>query len=144
MYSVITLKDDQINMHWANSQSECYNIIEKIQTKKYKIYHPNFQKNLFFLSALEWDDLTSNFILNINKAKEIKKKQFRQIRQVLFQKLDIAFIKAIELNDDNKKQYIISLKDQLRNITDISLPDSENDLIDFIPEVFKEIYILSI
>jgi hypothetical protein len=53
-------------------------------------------------------------------------------------------MKAIELNDEYKKQYIASLKEQLRNITNVSLPNSENLLFEYVPEVFLDIYNLSI
>jgi hypothetical protein len=53
-------------------------------------------------------------------------------------------MRAIEEDDIERKAYIVSLKNQFRNITDLDLPDTELELLDFMPTVFKEVYDLSI
>lgn len=54
-------------------------------------------------------------IINLEKAKEIKKQNLRLEREPLLSQLDIAFQKALESNLDTSD--IISEKQRLRDIT---------------------------
>ena len=126
------------------TQAECYSFVSKEQATKYKIYPPSQKKSITFLSAMEWSEAENDFVINVSIAKEIKKNHLREIRAVLFDKLDKAFMRAIEEDDIERKAYIVSLKNQFRNITDLDLPDTELELLDFMPTVFKEVYDLSI
>lgn len=56
-------------------------------------------------------------IINIEKAKEIKKNSIRQERLPLLSELDIEFMKAVELGDIQKQQEIATKKQELRDIT---------------------------
>ena len=126
------------------TQAECYLVVSQEQVTKYKIYSPSKGRSITFLSAMEWSDTQNDFVVNISIAKEIRKNHFREIRSILFEKLDKAFMKALEVEDSERKVYIINLKNQFRNITDLDLPDSEEELLNFIPPIFKEVYDLFI
>jgi hypothetical protein len=144
MYQTIIIKNNQLSVHYFKTQKEAYDFVASSSVTKYKIYNPNENKRLDFLNAFYWDEGIQNFCANIDFAKEIVKNNYREIRSVLFPKLDSAFLKALETGDEQRKQYIISLKNQFRDITDIDLPNSENELLDFIPNIFKEVYDLVI
>lgn len=140
MYTLFTLKNNQICVSSFATEAECYSFISDEKITKYKIYPPSEKKSITFLSAMEWNDTKNDFVVNISKAKEIRKNHFREIRSILFEKLDKAFMKALEAEDSERKVYIINLKNQFRNITDLDLPDSEEELLNFIPAIFKEVY----
>jgi hypothetical protein len=144
MYTLITLHSSYLQVSVFKTQAECLTFVEKNNCSRYKIYQPNQKRNITFLNSFVWSSEKSDFVIDIPKAKAIKKTILREIRSVLFQKLDTAFMKAIENDNLTQKQYIVSLKNQFREITDLDLPDSEQELLDFMPEVFKEVYDLSI
>lgn len=55
--------------------------------------------------------------INIDKAKEIQKDKIRQVRTPLLEKLDVDFIRALELGGDTAS--IASQKQALRDVTNI-------------------------
>lgn len=122
------------------TQAECYSLVAESQVSKYKIYPPNKNKSIAFLNAMEWNEAENDFVINVPIAKEIKKNHLRGIRSILFDKLDKAFMRAIEEENSEKKAYIVNLKNQFREITDLEMPDAEEELLNFMPEVFKEVY----
>ena len=144
MYTLFTLKNNQICVSSFATEAECYSFISDEKIVRYKIYPPSQKKSVTFLSAMEWSDTQNDFVVNISIAKEIRKNHFREIRSILFEKLDKAFMKALEIEDLEKKAYIINLKNEFRKITDIQLPDTEEELLNFIPPIFKEVYDLFI
>lgn len=144
MYQAIIIKNNQLSVHWFKSQSEAYDFISKSNVIKYKIYNPNEIRRLDLLNAFYWDEEIKDFNINLEFAKEIIKNHYREIRSILFQKLDTAFLKALETNNVQQKEYIINLKTQFRNVTDIDLPNTETELLNYIPSIFKEVYDLVI
>lgn len=84
-----------------------------------------------FYDALELKD--HQIVLNIDKAKEIKRDQFRALRTPKLQQLDIDYMIAVENEDTKQKKHIKDRRQQLRDITICSLPDDMNDLLHFIP-----------
>ena len=144
MHQTIIIKNNQLSVHYFTSQKDAYEFVNSNSVNRYKIYSPNENKRIDFLNAFYWDDDKKDFCINIYLAKEIIKSNYREIRSILFPKLDAAFLKALEEDNQEKKQYIIDLKNQFRNITDIDLPNTEEELYDFVPNVFKEVYDLLI
>jgi hypothetical protein len=144
MYILFILKNNQMRVLSFQTQAECYSFVSQEQVTKYKIYPPSKKRSITFLSAMEWSDVADDFVINVPIAKEIKKNHLREIRGILFDKLDKAFLRAIETEDSEKRSYIINLKNQFRDITDLDLPDEEEALLNFMPSVFKEVYDLSI
>lgn len=55
--------------------------------------------------------------INIEKAKEIKKEQIRELRKPLLQELDLEFIKAMEKGDSKDIAEIAAKKQALRDAT---------------------------
>lgn len=144
MYQLILLKNNILEIRYFKTQSEAYSFVSSYSVNRYKIYNPNQNRNLDFANCYYWDESAQDFVINIELAKESKKIFLREIRSILFDKLDKAFLKALENNDQERKDYIVNLKNQFRDITDIDLPNTENELINFTPEVFKEVYDLVI
>jgi len=140
MYQTIIIKNNQLSINCFNTQKEAYDFIFQQSLSKYKVYGPNEHKRIDFLNSLYGDEAKKDFCVDFNVAKEIVKNNLRMVRNFLFEKLDLAFLKAIETNDEERRQYIVSLKDKLRNITDLEFPNTEQELFNFIPPVFKEVY----
>lgn len=67
----------------------------------------------YFFNA--WEQNNGIVTVNIEKAKEIHKKWLRIDRAELFEKLDVAFQRALETNSDTSK--IVQEKQRLRDIT---------------------------
>lgn len=144
MYQTIIIKNNQLSVHYFSNQKEAYDFVSSSFVTRYKVYSPLENRRLDFLNTFYWDNEKQNFCANITLAKELIKNHCREIRSILFPKLDSAFLKALETNNEERKQYIINLKNQFRDITDIELPNTEEELFDFAPAVFKEVYDLSV
>ena len=138
MYSLYTLTDEGININWFDTESKCLDYVKRSDVIRYKIYK-NDSKIIDYHFALEWDDVKKDFITNITIAKEIKKNSFREKRDFYFDKLDKYLFKAIELQDIQKQNIAKDLKQKLRDITNLTLPDEEIALYYFIPQIFTTI-----
>lgn len=55
--------------------------------------------------------------INLDKAKEIQKNKLRQARKPLLEKLDVDFVRALELGGDTAS--IAAQKQALRDVTNI-------------------------
>lgn len=62
--------------------------------------------------------------VNIDKAKGIHLDKFRAARAPKLAALDIAFFKAVETSNEVKQAEIATQKQELRDITKITLPDT--------------------
>lgn len=58
-----------------------------------------------------------SIVIDMNKAREIKKQELRFKRQPELEKLDIEFQKALERNNHEEMARIADLKQRLRDIT---------------------------
>ena len=75
--------------------------------------------------------------INIDKAKEIKRDQFRTLRKPLLESLDVAFVRALEQGDAAAQASIAAEKQALRDVTKVPLPDDVEALKAFIPEILS-------
>jgi hypothetical protein len=55
--------------------------------------------------------------INLDKAKEIQKDKIREVRKPLLEKLDVDFVRVLEVGGETA--YIVTQKQTLRDITDI-------------------------
>jgi hypothetical protein len=55
--------------------------------------------------------------INLDKAKEIQKDKIREVRKPLLEKLDVDFVRVLEVGGDTAS--IVTQKQTLRDITDI-------------------------
>jgi hypothetical protein len=56
-------------------------------------------------------------IINMDKAKEIKKQAIRAERKQMLESLDVDFVRALEVGDSEKQQEIATKKQALRDAT---------------------------
>lgn len=89
-------------------------------------------------NAWNVDDL-GQIYFDRNKAIEIKKEQFRNLRKTLLEKLDVQFMRALESGDTSILPSIAQQKQILRDITNISFDeyDTPEKLHKFIPNVLN-------
>jgi hypothetical protein len=87
-----------------------------------------------FLDALVWSEV-KEFEISFDKAKEIWRNSFRRARKPILEKLDVEFIKALEAGDTQKQQEIVTKKQQLRDITEMPLPDSLEGIKNTWPDI---------
>jgi len=59
-------------------------------------------------------------IVNVNKAKEITKDRLRAARAPLLAGLDVAYQRADEVGDAEKKAEVVAEKQRLRDITQLA------------------------
>jgi hypothetical protein len=92
--------------------------------------------------------LTAAWLINENngsiyfdrsKGIELKKNQFRLLRKPFLEKLDVSFMKALEIGNSNEISLIVNKKQILRDITSIDMSeyDTPEKLHNFIPDVLK-------
>jgi hypothetical protein len=101
----------------------------------YKIIDSNDINNIFF-GAYEFNK-DQGVVLIIEKAKDIKRNQFRQARKPLLEQLDVEYMRAVETSNAAKKKSIVAKKQELRDVTSIELPDDIDELAKFWPDVLK-------
>jgi len=75
-----------------------------------------------YFEAFEYKDL--GIICNIEKAKAIHLNKFREARKPLLEKLDVDYMRALEVEDSVKASQIAIAKQELRDVTKITLPDT--------------------
>ncbi len=74
----------------------------------------------------------------ISVASEGQKNRWREKRSFLFSKLDVEFLITLETNDESKKNEIISKKQQLRDVTEIEMPNTVEEIMEFWPDILKD------
>jgi hypothetical protein len=85
----------------------------------------------FYFNAYEFSE-ESGAEVNIDKAKALHLDKFREARKPKLSKLDVDYMKAIEVEDSVKASAIAVQKQELRDITQTPLPDT-------LPEI-KEVW----
>jgi hypothetical protein len=140
MYVLYTNTSHGLGINYFNTNSECLEFAKKINSKSYKILPVKDQLPMQFYPAFYWNEQTNSPDINIYTAIELKKEELRTIRESLLQKLDIAFMKALEMNDEEKKSKIIFYKNELRDITTKFFPSDINILLYFYPVILNEIF----
>lgn len=83
------------------------------------------------------DDLdTPTIDVHIPKAHDIYRDRLRYLRKPRLAELDIQFMKAIEKNESVTE--ISAKKQELRDITKIDLPNTVEELLNFLPDALKD------
>ena len=78
-----------------------------------------------------WQLVDQSIIVNLDVAKDLVRKTIRQERLLELQKLDVLFMRAVEIGDVSKQQEIGLQKQKLRDLPDhprISLSSSTAEL----------------
>lgn len=94
-----------------------------------------------FIDAFSINETDGCIFFNIPRAIELKKKEFRLRRKPLLEKLDVDFMKSLEVGDSVLTAQIISKKQILRDITNIDMSqyDTPEKLYNYIPEELKTV-----
>lgn len=90
-------------------------------------------ENEFDIIQIDVEDDKATYI-----AKEIQKNRWRNKRASLFKKLDIDFLISIEDNNEEKKNEISSLKKELRSVTELEMPNTPDEILNFWPDILKD------
>jgi hypothetical protein len=76
-------------------------------------------------------------VADISKCKEIHLDKFRAARTPLLAKLDIDYMRAIEVEDSVKASAIAVAKQELRDVTKITLPDTLPEIKEVWPTILN-------
>ena len=76
------------------------------------------------------------FTYNLTRALEVLKAEIRRKRITLFNELDVQYMRALEAGNTELQNQIVSQKEVLRNLTDISIDgvNTREELIGLWPE----------
>jgi len=75
--------------------------------------------------------------VNIDKAKAIHRDKFRDARKPLLSKLDVDYMKAIEVEDSVAASAIAVKKQELRDVTKIELPSTLPEIKETWPDILN-------
>jgi hypothetical protein len=89
-----------------------------------------------YLSAYDYNEETGAKV-NIEKAKGVHLDKFRTARTPLLSKLDVDYMRALEVEDSVKASQIAIAKQELRDVTKITLPDTLPEIKEVWPTILK-------
>jgi hypothetical protein len=75
--------------------------------------------------------------VNIDKAKSLHLDKFREARKPILSKLDVDYMKAIEVEDSVAASAIAVKKQQLRDVTKLPLPDTLPEIKETWPDILN-------
>jgi hypothetical protein len=75
--------------------------------------------------------------VNIDKAKALHLDKFREARKPILSKLDVDYMKAIEVEDSVKASQIAIAKQELRDVTKLPLPDTLSEIKETWPDILN-------
>jgi hypothetical protein len=101
----------------------------------YKIVNSLDLDNDYF-NAYDYSE-ESGAEVNIDKAKSIHLDKFREARKPILSKLDVDYMKAIEVEDSVKASAIAVQKQELRDVTKILLPNTLPEIKLTWPDILK-------
>jgi hypothetical protein len=76
-------------------------------------------------------------VFNVSKAHALWKNKWRKIRDLKLQQLDIEFLRAVETGDSIKQKNISQQKQLYRDVTNIELPDTPDQIKSVWPEILR-------
>ena len=93
-----------------------------------------------FIDAFSINETDGSIFFNRPRAIELKKKEFRLRRKPLLEKLDVDFMKALEIADSTAISIAVAKKQALRDITNIDMSeyDTPQKLYEFVPDLLKQ------
>jgi len=116
-----------------------------------EISRSSFEKTVLSWKRIQPEDIpkdrtfrgawTEELAIDMPKARDIYRETLRSARVPLFAKLDTEYIRADETGDNPEKARIAGVKQQLRDITDLSeieQAQTPEDLKAFWPDVLEQ------
>lgn len=108
--------------------------------KEYAIFE-NLYLDPYFFTCYEYFKNPENgeveIKINFEKAKEIQRKYWRELRKPILEKLDVDFMKALETGNTEQIKNISEKKQILRDITKTPLVNNLEDIKITIPNILK-------
>jgi hypothetical protein len=144
MFILYIENNKEVSMLSFPQEKQCYDFVIKTSASRYKILPMQNAKDAYFLSCLEWDVKENDFVVNFQKAKLQTLFNIRMARHQMFTTLDIEYMKALEQNNQEKLLMLASLKQQLRDVTTLELPNNIEQLKNFVPQVFLDFKLLNL
>jgi hypothetical protein len=95
----------------------------------------NIQVDNDFFDAYQF--IKGQIVLNYELAKEIQKNKWREARKPMLEKLDVDYMKALEIGDLQKQKEISTQKQQLRDVTNIVMIDNLDMIKSTWPNILK-------
>lgn len=138
MMVIYTNNVNGLGVNWFATVDECLKHAMNSKALNYKYYLISEQLPMYFYHAFYWNDSLKTADINISIAKEIKKDEYRGIRDSILNKLDVLFMKSIETDNLEQKSKIVIAKNKLRNVTSEELPNDWRVLLTYYPSCFKE------
>lgn len=82
-----------------------------------------------------WELVGGELSINIEAAKEIQRNLWRKMREPKLKALDLAFMRALEANDEEEQFAVGLAKTQLRDVTNTELPNDLEGIRNTIPSI---------
>jgi hypothetical protein len=89
-----------------------------------------------YFNAYEFSE-NSGAEVNIDRAKALHLDKFREARKPILSKLDVDYMKAIEVEDSVKASQIAIAKQELRDVTKLPLPDTLPEIKETWPDILN-------
>jgi hypothetical protein len=89
-----------------------------------------------YFNAYDYSE-ESGAVVNIDRAQSLHLDKFREARKPILSKLDVDYMKAIEVEDSVKASAIAVQKQELRDVTKIPLPDTLPEIKEVWPEILS-------
>jgi hypothetical protein len=82
-----------------------------------------------------WELSNGSVSVNIEKAKDIQRNHWRELRKPKLEALDLAYMRALEDGNTEMQLNIVAQKNALRDVTSTSLPNNLNRIKATIPKI---------
>jgi hypothetical protein len=91
--------------------------------------------DLYFVDAVDIDGKRAS--INLEKAKEVQRNVWRNLRTQKLTSLDLESLKAIESGNAAKQSEVAAKKNALRDVTKLPLPNTPEEIKNYIPDILK-------
>ncbi len=141
--TILSKNEDGLSLEFVVETDALDNILQtRYKNKDYKIISPNELPPLFHIypfchDVSDWTNLTF-YVKDIYKAKDLQKEGWRSARKPILERLDVEYIRAVEVNDTKKQQEIVSKKQALRDVTLTPLPDDLEGIRNTWPSILDD------
>jgi hypothetical protein len=142
LYSVMT--DKSVHIQWLPTEEDCLKFIQSAKVWRYKCLPIEKQRPLTFSAAFEWCEEKGDLVTNMKVAHEMFRNNLRLVRDELWPKINAATLSALADGDTEKLITVNSLKSELKDVTALPLPDTEEELVKFNPDIFDRVRALKI
>lgn len=138
------MTDKSVHVQWLPTEEDCLNFVQTAKVWRYKCLPIERQRPLTFSAAFEWCEEKGDLITNMTIAKEMFRNELRLVRDSLWEKINAATLSALADQNTEKLALVNALKTELKDVTKLPLPDTEEELVKFNPDIFDRVRALKI